>query len=89
MAFTLANATILRPLVAPNGKYPSDSNPKLWFYVSPDNTATTQTAGYFNGLAAYANVGDYIFADCTDGMHMLKVTANAAGVVSFGLRALS
>jgi len=62
---------------------PSDITPGFCVYqAGADTIATLLGAGYFNGRAGSLSVGSIIQCLCADGLHTVKVTANAAGVVT-------
>lgn len=59
--------------------------PAIHTYKSTDTAATLNTAGYFNAIAAFLRVGDFILAYLDTGGtpqgYTFCVNSNAAGVV--------
>lgn len=68
----------------------SGSVKKLFSYVTNDDAATVQAAGYFNSVAAQFSVGDVIIASLDlDGSPLMKnyvVTAASATAVTIALQ---
>ncbi len=62
--------------------------PRLWSYKTTDTAATVDTEGYFNGVAAQLNVGDFIFLHATSGgtpqFGVVVVLSNDGSVVDTG-----
>lgn len=65
------------------------SNRALHAYVTNDDKAAIETAGYFNSLSDRLKVGDIILAsadmDGTPALYGYVVSSNAAGVVGITL----
>lgn len=59
----------------------NNGGPRLWSYKSADGKSAVDTAGYFNIASAQLNVGDFIFANVSDGYGVFVVNANSGGVV--------
>lgn len=57
--------------------------PKLFTYrTSVDNKATTGGSGYFNKVQNMLEAGDYILCTSSDGLEVVGVAANTAGVIT-------
>lgn len=58
---------------------------RIWSYNTADTAATVDTAGYFNSVANFLNVGDVIMANVdtggTPGYGIFVVNANSGTVV--------
>lgn len=84
MAFDVRGFRTVDFMFNPSGL--AGSNLSIHKYVTNDDRAAVETAGYFNAISKRAKVGDHI--DMTldlDGTVMRRnyiVTANAAGVVT-------
>ncbi|WP_319519824.1 hypothetical protein [uncultured Martelella sp.] len=84
MAFNVKGFRTIDYMTNPSGE--AGANLAVHKYVTNDDTAAVETAGYFNDLSSRVKKGDHI--DCTldlDGTVMRRnyvVSSNSAGVVA-------
>jgi hypothetical protein len=62
----------------------NNAGPRIWSYKTADAKATVDTSGYFNNASTDLNVGDFIFANASDGYGVFVVVSNSNGVVDVG-----
>lgn len=80
MAFKQANLTKVCNLLALNAA--TDKTPGLFHYATTDTFAACKVADYFDAIADQASVGSIIMVVNSGILHHLRVSANAAGVVT-------
>ena len=56
----------------------------LWHYLTTDNAAAVNAAGYFNAAADMLRAGDIVIANLSGGATLLLVAAAGTGSVQMG-----